>query len=55
MAMQTFLELEKLEMESDSGVILNPIVGPEPITGKHNFAVVDCITTVSYLILILHD
>ena len=22
-------------MESDSGVILNPIVGPEPITGKH--------------------
>ena len=46
MAIQTFLELEKLEMESDSGVILNPIVGPEPITGKHSFAVVDCITTV---------
>ena len=42
MSIQTFLELEKLEMESDSGVILNPIVGPESITGKHDFAGVDC-------------
>jgi hypothetical protein len=37
-AIQTFLELEKLEQESDCGVILNPIVGPEPITGKYGFA-----------------
>ena len=31
--LQTFLELEKLELESDCAMILNPIVGPEPITG----------------------
>jgi hypothetical protein len=37
-AIQTFLELEKLELESDRGIILNPIVGPEPITGKYGFA-----------------
>ena len=46
-AIQTFLELEKLELESDSGVILNPIVGPEPITGKHGFADRECITAVN--------
>ena len=31
--LQTFVELEKVELESDRGMILNPIVGPEPITG----------------------
>ena len=32
---QTFVELKKLETESNRGVILNPVVGPEPITGTH--------------------
>ena len=30
---QVFMELDKLERESDRGMILNPVVGPEPITG----------------------
>ena len=33
--LQTFLELEQLSQKSDRAVILNPIVGPEPITGTH--------------------
>ena len=30
---QVFLELEALSSKSDRAVILNPVVGPEPITG----------------------
>ena len=31
---QVFLELETLSCTSDSAFIINPIVGPEPITGE---------------------
>lgn len=31
--LQTFLRLSEREHTSDGGMILNPIVGPEPITG----------------------
>lgn len=31
---ETFLELEKLSQDSDKAFILNPVVGPEPITGS---------------------
>ena len=34
---QTFVELQRLELESNRGLILNPIVGPEPITGTHTY------------------
>ena len=32
--MQVFLELEAISLSSDRAVILNPIVGPEAITGS---------------------
>lgn len=55
MAIQTFLDLEKLELESDCGIILNPIVGPEPITGKHGLAGTESVSQQLHLILVLHD
>ena len=32
--LQVFLELEELSQTSERAVVLNPIVGPEPITGR---------------------
>ncbi len=41
---QTFMELEQLSTKSDQAFILNPVVGPEPITG----------TTIDYLTPLTH-
>ena len=30
------MELERQSVSSDKAVILNPVVGPEPITGGYN-------------------
>ena len=43
-SIQTFLELEQLSLKSDRAVILNPVVGPEPITGTSVHIASLCIT-----------